>query len=336
MARLKDNIYKRKQKLKAKKERKFVLAKKVFLILLLIVLLGGFFKIYQSIQRSSWQGDSRFNIVFDSLPVLIASFGSSDNEINFLLIPKGTFIETIHGYGSCRAESINRLGEINNQSGEFLSESLQNYLGLPLDSYLLSSSDLVFENNPTSLKSYLLANLSFFSKTRKEASLNNWDLLRLWWYLKKTNLNKFNIVDLSSTPASEEITLPDGNKAIKIDPNRLELLITQFFSDSKIKEEDLSIAVLNSTEHVGLASKMANLIKNIGGQIIKIGEITTVLKNDDYNCEIRSSKEYKNSYTVRKISKIFNCRWTGDDLLNERSSLVIIVKENYWELLNLP
>jgi len=336
MARLKDNIYKRKQKLKAKKEKKFVLVKKVVLFIVLVVVLVSSFKIYQSIRRSSWQDDSRFNVVFDSLPVLIASFGSYDHEVNFLLIPEGTFIETTHGYGSCRAESISRLGKINNRGGEFLSESLQNYLGLPLDSYILSSSSLVFENNPTSLKSYLLANFSFFSRVREEASLNNWDLLRLWWYLKKANLNKFNIINLSDTPASEEITLADGSKAIKIDPNRLELLITQFFSDNKIKEEDLSISILNSTEHAGLASQMANLIKNIGGQIIKIGEVTTVLKSDDYNCEIRSAKEYKNSYTVRKISKIFNCRWTGDDLLSERSSLVIIVKENYWKLLNLP
>jgi len=320
MARLKDNIYKRKQRIKAKKERKFVLVKKILLVLLLIVISGSFFKVYQSIRRSSWQDDSRFNIVFNSSQLLIASFNNSDNEINFLLIPKGTFIETVHGYGSCRSES----------------KSLQNYLGLPLDSYLLSSSDLVFEDNPAYLKSYLLANFSFFSEIRKEASLNNWDLLRLWWYLKKTNSNRFNIINLSNTQASEEIFLPDGNKAIKIDPNRLELLITQFFSDSKIKKEDLNISVLNNTEHSGLAYKMANLIENIGGQIIKIGEITTFLRDDDYDCEIRSSKEHKNSYTVKKISKIFNCHWTGDDLLNERSSLVVIVKENYWKLLNLP
>jgi len=336
MTRLKDNIRQRKKKLKAKRERKSIFLRRFFLLFLLLILLGGFFRFYQSVKRSSWQGDSRFNVVFNSSPLLIASFNNFEKEVNFLLIPQGTFIETIHGYGPCQSGSIEKLGEINNQGGHFLAKSLETYLGLPVDGYLFSLQDTSLEGDLSSVKAYLLANFSLFSKARQETSLTYWDLFRLWWYLKKTGTNKFNMVDLGATQASEEIVLPDGEKAIKVDPDRLELLIAQFFSDKKIKEEDLTMVVLNGTEHSGLASKMANLLKNIGGQVIKVGEITTFLKNDEFNCEIRSARKYRDSYTVKKISRIFNCRWGGEDLLNERSLLVIITKENYWKLLNLP
>ncbi len=285
MAKIKNNSYYRKKRRTRKKKSKFAWVGRFFLILLVVLCLGLVFRLYQSVNRSLWKGDSRFNLVFNSAPVLVASFDSFENKVDLLLIPQGTFIEAVHGYGPCRAESIYRLGQLNNQGGDFLSSSLQNYLGLPIDGYLLTSEVSFQKDDNSFLKSYLVKNLSFFSKKRQETNLSNWDLIRLWWHFRKIRPDKFNLIDLSQTQASEKILLADGSKAMKIDPKRLELIMVQFFADRKIKEEGLTISILNSTSHFGLAAKVANLIKNIGGRIVKVGELEkSGLNDDDFNC----------------------------------------------------
>jgi len=53
-------------------------------------------------------------------------------------------------------------------------------------------------------------------------------------------------------------------------------------------------------------------------------------------CQIKSEKKYKNSYTVRKLSHVFDCQWEGEPMAEQRANLVLIVGKSYWEKLVLP
>jgi len=335
-----------------KKHKTRGVVRKVLLIIFLILLIGIGWKIYTSISKSLWDGENQFNIAINSQSVLVVSFNPAEKSLNVLLIPDGTFIETIHGYGPCRVESIYRLGELNKKGGELFQGSLQTYLGIPVDAYASMSNIKArcagfLRNGQMSnvkIKTCILENIRFLIKDG-ETSLTKWDLVRLWLTLRSIRQDKINLVDLGQTSASQEVDLLDGTKANKIDTERLESIMSQFFVDKKLKQEDLTVAVLNGTNHVGLANKVATLIKNIGGQLMTVGDTENGLAprlgprgqgESLRQCQIKSEKKYKNSYTVRKLSHVFGCQWEGGPMAEQRANLVLIVGKSYWEKLVLP
>ncbi|MCX6726081.1 MAG: hypothetical protein NT052_02090 [Candidatus Shapirobacteria bacterium] len=305
--------------------------KRPWLILILILIFLGFLifsilKIYHSCNNSLWDGEHQFNIIVNSQPASLISFNSSEETISVLLVPNGTFIETTHGYGPYRIESIYRLGELKGNGVELLTSSLQNYFGLPVDGFLQGN---IYQIKSSGIKNSLLN--QFFEALRhdKKTNLSRWDLLRLWWQIKKTREDKINLIDLSQTSASQEVDLPDGSKAMKIETERLVRIFNQFFIDGEIRQEGLTIGVLNKTDKAGLANSAAKIITNIGGRVINIGIQNDVSKEKN-NCGLKSSKKYKNSYTVHRLNKIFHCYWQGeleDD--NQRSDIVILLGEDY-------
>ncbi len=317
--------------------------RKIFLFLFSLIVFSFLsvfvFKFFVSIRKSLWDGKSRFTLVISVDPVIITSFNPEDKSLSNLLLPEKTFIETIHGYGPCRAEAIYRLGELNHQGANLLSGSLESYFGLPIDAYVFNHKidNSYSYQSASDFKKFLDKKLSLASK--KETNLTAWDLIRLRWINRQVRIDKIEIIDLAQTRAIEQISMPDGSLAVKIDSQRLELVIGQYFADGQIKKEDLTIAVLNGTKHSGLANKLANLIKNIGGRVIRVGEVDLTESPDDFDdvkCVIKTAKKYKNYYTVQKLINIFDCQWEGDETINERSSVVIIVGDKYWRMLTLP
>ncbi len=320
-----------------KKRNKTKWTLKILWLIFLLVLVGFIFKVWQSINRSLWDGQNQLNLAFNSQPVFLASFNPQGKSLNVLLIPQGTFIETLHGYGPCRVESIYRLGELNKKGGELFQGSLQEYLGIPVDGYAVISNFQLPISNSAKERKNSLSKLLLELLKKGETNLTKWDLVRLWWDFRNLHQEKINLVDLGQTSASQEVELPDGTKATKIDNERLVVVTSQLFADEKIKEEDLTVAVLNATDHPGLANKIALLIKNMGAQVVNIGEAEKLKSQiSKAKCQVRSQKKEKNSYTVQKLKKTLNCEWGGEDLENQRSDVVLIVGEGYWEKLNLP
>jgi len=321
------------RRLKKKKKRKWV-----FLILLLVLsafLIFGFFKISCSINKSLWDGKSQFNLVLNSEPVMIISFDYSEKEINVLSIPNGTFVEAIHGCGPYRVESLYRLGEIKSYGGNLLSGSLQEYFGVNLDGYLSGSQ---YQPGLVSIKNFLLNQAFDALRVQEKTNLTRWDLLRIWWRIKIIREDKIIFIDLAQSSVSQKVDLPDNSQAMKIDPERLSKIISQFFIDEGLEKEELTVAVLNKTEHLGLANNASKIIGNIGGRVIQVSDFQDKTTDSNRECEIKSEKKYKNSYTVRKLSQIFNCEWLekegNDD--SQRAKVLLLIGEDYWRKLNLP
>jgi hypothetical protein len=314
-----------------KKKKKSKWPALIFILFLLASLVFLVFKICCSFGQSLWDGENQFNLAINSQPVAIVSFDCQEKKINILKIPDGTFIEVVHGYGPYRVESIYNLGEIKGDGGQLLADSLQEYLGLNIDGFLSGEK---LPQNQRDLKSFLLNQFFVSLSSRGKTNLSLWDQLRLWWQTKMIREDKINLVDLSQTSASQEVDLPDGSRAMKIDQERLEKIISQFFLDERIKKEDLSVSILNKTEHLGLANKAARIIGNIGGRVIQIAN----QKQDgqDGRCQIKSEKKYKKSYTVKKLIKIFDCQWLEEKSTDQRTQINLYLGEDYWSKIALP
>ncbi len=318
------------RRLKKKKKRKWLAL--LFFFVLLGFLIFGFFKIFRSINRSLWDGRNQFNLVINSQPVMIVSLDYPEKKINILSIPDGTFVEAIHGYGPYRVESLYKLGEINGQGGSLLSGSLQDCFGLNLDAYLTGRQ---YQPEKMKIKNFLLNQFFNTLRGQEKTDLTRWDLLRIWWEVKRTREDKLILIDLAQTSASQEVDLPDGSQAMKIDPERLSRIISQFFIDEGLEKEDLTVAVLNKTEHFGLANSASKIISNIGGRVVQVSNFQDKTTGSG-NCEIKSEKKYRSSYTVKKLSQIFNCQWSEREENDQRAKVLLLVGEDYWHKLNLP
>jgi len=306
----------------------------IFIILLLVltILVGKNF-----FQRT-WNGESKINIAFINQKIFVFSFDPQEKKAVILLFPPNAFIETIHGYGDYLLESVYKLGEQEGYGGgEFLASSLQENLRIPVDSYALISDfkDIDLTSKP---REFILACFRDLFLRRRKTNLKKADFLFLWLKFKNIRQDKISIIDLEKFDVTEKIILPDNTEGFKINPQKFKKAALGFFKDTQVRQENLEIAVLNSTSYSGLATRVADLIENIGGRVVEIGEI----KNSKFQsaswrtnskCKIKSKKEFKKSYTLKKLEKIFSCQWEEEDTGDYRGDVVLIVTEQYWKML---
>lgn len=316
-----------------KKRKKISSLRLILGAIICLLFLGIVWRTYQGFHQSVWDGDSQINLVLASQPVTIVSFSPARGSLKILLIPDKTFIETVHGYGQYRVESLGGLGELENRPS-LLAESCQEYLGLPVDGWIGGErNEMVFsqtgQEGERQIKQTLTDRLFQLIKKKEKTNLTRWDLVRLWRQINTVRFDKVTLIDLSKTSALLAKILPDGTPGFEIDQNRLDSLIARYFQDDKLREEGLSVEILNATDHSGLASQGARVITNLGGRVIGIKDWPS--RNDQ--CQIRSKKERASSYTLKRLAKIFDCQLTGEDLGDSRAETVIIIGEDYWRKL---
>lgn len=303
--------------------------KKVLIVVFLFffILLG--YKIFRFWHQRLWNGQSRLNLVIQSQPIFVTSLAPGE-EMTILLIPDDTFVEAIHGFGFYRIKSIYNLGELEGWGGELLLGSIQEFLGVPLDGYAIMES-FRFESGQKSevVKKQLLNQVGGLLKSSKKTNLTVWDLILFWWQVKKIRPTKIRLVNLDQLGVCSETTLADGTRAVSVDSERLNQFVNQFFKDEKIRSENKALSVLNGTGQFGLAKKGARLISNLGGRVVEIGDWTPSV----LNCQLRGARSLLKSYTAQKIKKIFDCQWVGEDLAGHRADLVVVLGEDYWQML---
>lgn len=294
----------------------------ILIAIFLILLLGISWRIYSAFRHSVWDSKNRLNLVLNVSPISIVSFDPHSQTINVLTIPDGTYIETAGDFGPYRIEKIYPLGELENKGVELLSTSLESYFGLPIDGWL-TARIRVEETKP---KQFLSELIVLAIKDRYLSNLSRYDLARLWLMTKQTKAHKIKIVDLGKTTVAEDFKLPDGTWAKKIDEQRISLIINNLFSDSRIRQEDLAIAIMNGGAKAGLATKAARLVGNIGGRLVEVGDWPEKLES----CQVKAIPEAKKSYTCQKLLKVFDCHYQEDLEKDSRWDLVVILARDSW------
>lgn len=336
---------KRKLKTRDKRSKRKRVALAVFWVIVLACLIGAGWHFPKLLVRSVWDGTSRINFVFETEPISLVSFTPEGKLLAFLVIPDGTYIEAIHGYGPYRVESLYQLGELEGRGSEVLAGSLQEYLAVPIDGWVAEggrrSGESVVTGAPVAkweigdgeeARDLVARVLLQYLRSGGETNFTRWDLLRLWWQIRRVREDKITTVDLGQTSASQRVDLPDGSQATRIDPDRLNSIISRLFIDEKIRAEDLALVVLNDTDHSGLAHRGARIISNIGGRVVGTGEA----EDGNEKCRLKSGRKDRDSYTVKKTAAIFNCQWTGEGLEGQRADVVLILGDDYWRRLYSP
>ena len=310
----------RREQEERKKHQNLRMIKPILMVIFSILLLGIGWQIFAAFRHSLWDGQNRINLVLNIDPISIVSFDPDSQTINSLLIPNGTYIETAREHGPYRIEKIYSLGELEEGGMELLSASLETYFGLPIDGWIAADEGW---KKPEGTKSFLSGLVILAFKDKSLTNLGRWDLVRLWLIVNQTRGHKIETVNLGETTVAEKFALPDGTQASKIDQQRISRIISRLFTDQRICQENLAIAIMNAGTETGLAAKAARLIINIGGRLIEIGDWPEELEN----CQVKTVKK---NYTSKKLSQVFGCQETTDLEKGAKWDLLIILTGENW------
>lgn len=283
------------------------------------------FKVFIMFKNSVWDGNNRVNFVVSDQGVNLVSFDPQAGDLISLTIPSKTQIEVIHGYGKYRIEAISTLEEIEKRQ-DLLVGSLQQNFAVPIDGWIrLGDSGQGLADS----KEKILGVLEKQVFGRGKTNFTDWDLVRLWWKIRQLRFDKTNFVNLNQINVLTPQALPDQTQVWEVDKNLLDSYLSKAFIDAKIRQENLTVEVLNATTRLGLGEQGARLISNLGGEVISVGNA----EMQSGKCEVQSNKDKKDNYTVKRIAKVFNCGWQ-EKKEEGRADITLILTEDYWQKLN--
>lgn len=322
--------WQKEQKQRQQKKRLFWL-RKILVVFGAIVLAGLVYQIWGSWRHRLWGGRDRFTVALNGEAILIASFSPQEKTLNLLLFPPSTYVETIHGYGYYKAESVWPLGQMDGRGGEFVAGSLQEYLGVPVPGWLFVSPQeiewqkIINHENEKEAKRFFLAKLAALFRQPKETNLTRWDLLRLWWQVRPVRLDKVSLVNLEKTTVAEKVVLPDGSEAVAAEPACLDRLALSLFSEPKVRSEAASVAVFNASSYPGLAGRAARLVTNLGGRVVEVGD----WENQVTDCQVRATKANLRQFTAQKLATVFGCQTEVIGEKEGQARVTLVVGEDY-------
>lgn len=304
----------------------------LILAFVLLCFLTG--KLIFSYQKRIWQ-QGRFNFVLVDDAVFVFSLCQRDKSLNVVKIPENTYLEVTSGFGLYRVGAVYPLGQLEGRGGPLLMETIQEFLGVPIEAYTNISSKLKAQSAKLDKEKIVdlkrkVISWQIFLKPRKtlrflkrdlETNLTFWDLAKIWWQLKKVNPAKLYYLDLDQRGTLIDFSLPDGGIGKKGDPLLLDSLLVQFFFEPQVREEKISIQVLNGTDYPGLARQASRIITNLG---VKVAEMAKTEERVE-RCQLRGTGKELKSFTFQKIQKIFDCQV----IRQETEGLKLIIGEDY-------
>jgi len=240
----------------------------------------------------------------------------TEKKVMVLDIPPETEINVPGGFGSWPVRSIFGLGEKKSQGATLLKNSLSDFYGLPVSGYLetqLSPLEAVkvLKNNPLP---------SLTGRSQQRSDLTIFELLRLYLCLGAVRSDKITELDLLALEVLDPFNLADGTKVYRAN-SRLDTFIQENLSEPKIKSEQLSVAVLNGTNHSGLAQRASRMISNLGGNVI-ITDNTSLIPN--------SFVTGQGSFTKNKLTEIFSSKYAKINTQPaSRAQVVVYLGEDF-------
>lgn len=286
-----------------KQRRSIPKAFRFFILCCMSAIIALCIGIFILIRSSNWGGTHAlsFLVVFRGenkehiqRPLTIVTLKPSEETITTLEIPDTLRIEALHGYGQYPASALYGLMQLEKLPASFLTQAISFQFGIPV------SHILVVDEERQQLGVDTLSRLSFENVTMKQSStLPYLDRLKVWWFISHVRKNKVNQVDLQSSGAIQGDVL---------DIVKNDSIISSIFPDQQLRQEQLSVAVVNTTSEAKLASRVGRALFNMGINVVRVTD-TKLLSEKTYMAY--SYDTQKQSETIRVISRMFDVAKNG-------------------------
>lgn len=300
-------------KLSAKKDKskttRFALI--VLIILVFILLLGKISEFGKTLsspwmdqkntEDKSYTWDSTFNIniVLEGSDIFLLSYNPQNKAVVLIPMPKNTYVDVAYGMGQWQLGSVFSLGETSSTSGAILTKrTISALFGVAVDGFVKlkgSLSDKKGDQLIDALKKGPLNIFLILSDLKSDLTL--WELIRLKFALSEVRFDKVKILDLQKLDIMSVDKLPDKTAVYTIDNIKLDGILESLV-DITIRDEGLTISVLNGTSEPLLAQKAARILTNTGANVIVTSNTVKKFK--------RNYIYGKESKTLTRLVQIFN------------------------------
>ncbi len=282
-----------------------------------------------------WNGDTNINVVVKSDDLALLSFDPNLKEVRLVKIPGEVYTQVPGGFGSWRISSVFDLGQGEKKpiGPTLLKSSVQNLIGVPIDGYLEPPAGVSAEEFLTDLRQSPLKGFTVLTEVKTD--LTPIEVFKLTRGLSTVRFDKVINYDLHSEGLLEESKLADGTDSLVINEIKVDGFVTANLADQKLKDEGVTIAVYNATEHPGLAQKASRMITNMGGDVI-IASSLGETKQKSFIFVKPDSTNHK--YTQDRLNQIFaTCKTTDCAILEKskteefRAQINVVLGEDFFE-----
>lgn len=293
---------------------------RVIIVLGLVFALGfAALRLFEDWQSRVWSlPGTRITVVVASSDPTIYSYNPQTNSLTIIEVPKTTQVEASSGYGKWLAGSLWQLGADEGKGGELLATSLEKALGLPIDGWMSSQGEALFESRTLSVPSALWV-------VGSRTNLTIFDRLNIILATNSVGVADRRSLDLVTTGALKKTELPDGLEAY-VPVSDKTRTIFELLRDETVFAEGKTLLVVNTTLKQGIAGEVARIAGTLGVKVVA----TQTTDRDVEGCEVVGVEENINSYASRRLAQIFKCETrTGDP--SGPGHLEIILGEGFAE-----
>ncbi len=264
-----------------------IILKWLKLLIFISFIVGVIFLLIQGVKafkNSVWEKENTLSYVKIGEEIELYSFHPQEDKFFIVDFPEEILINTAKGFGEYKLKNIYALGEQEGiGGGKLLSYSLQNYLEGPIDGWILKKKGI---------KGFEVSNFTW------------WDRLRIFWKEKNVKFNQKERIDLESEGYLQKEELADGTEVWKFKENQKENLAIRIFGDSKVIPLKPQIKVLNATGKSKLGQHVAEMLRNIGFQVVTVKNNPEIMSKTSLVAFEEENNRY--NYPRNKIRKIFS------------------------------
>jgi len=274
-----------------------------FSLIPILLLFSLAVKIGIAFKKSFVNRFSRISFVVATAKPQVFVLTMEGNEGRILIFSGKEKVTTTRGFGEYELGKIYSLGELEGKGGFLLKESIERYLHAALFGYFYDQ--LSFDYPLSKPKNFFTQTVRRALLRKSETNIGKPDLLLL--YFKARRLNELNLEIRNFGPSDNEA-----------------------FKDKVIREEALSLQILNATDHFGLAQDVSLFLERAGARVVRVADADEGRKT----CLIKAIEEVKESYTLSWLRYVFGCQVVSEKEDEERAQITMIVGEEYWKRLH--
>jgi hypothetical protein len=324
-------------RLRIKKQRYFQ-----FLIVLFAFLLFVITWIVRGINSSRWDGNGRYTVVLNSKPIGIFSIEPQKRKVVFTQIREEAMVDVPYGYSTYPASSIFKLGELDGKrgGGKLLSKSMEYTMGIAVNGFFSIGNDRfpLEINSQTDIEKVkdkyftlsggltILTSL-IFNKTNYKSDIPLVDIWKVWTAIKKTRSDQIYYLNLDNKNIYDEDKLPDGTVVSLIDKNRLDAALADYFEDSKIRNENVTIEIVNATNKERLASQFTRILTKIGANVL-VKSNNPEIRQKACIIEISDIK-LKDIIIIKRLKEMYSCQLIDKLIDKGQAEIKITIGEDF-------
>ena len=249
----------------------------------------------------------------------IISISAGNRERFPIKLPLEAEVVVPQGFGGHALKEVYSLGALTKPQAnlDLTAQTVSKLLALPIDGYIVTDDaglGQIGEYLGGGLRIVkLLPNLLTEVRRSIKTNLTFPSLLRVGQFVWSAQSNE-DVWDMSE----EEL----------FDWQHLDLKLQKYFLDSKIVEERLKIQILNATEKSGLATHVARYVKNLGGDVIIIGNADQLDLKKSFVVTGREE-----AHTVQRLMEVLQIEEVREEFegVGERADLTIILGLDSWK-----